>query len=336
MGIRYLNSILKHSCPKSINPVHMSALGGKKIAVDISIFMYKFIGDDALIEGMFGLLSMFRRHNIAPVFVFDGRPDCLKAGVLQRRAAEKNAAKEKYAALAKTGRITNTNTNGVIRRSYSQIVSTGSSPSETPFDLGGAMAQLKKQSICLHQGHIEATKQVLTLFNASYIEAVGEADEWCAALALEHHVWGILSEDMDYFVYGCPHILRALDLETQTIMHYDTEAILNDLGMSQRELREICVLSGTDYTINPILLFHTIEAFDEYRAIHKNSFGFFDTMIARHNMDPTHMYTVLNMFMPSDTTEVQLDREINELCAPTLPVEPLAQVLRDAGIFFTR
>jgi 5'-3' exonuclease len=291
--------------------------------------MYKFVGDDALVEGMFSMLSMFRRHGVAPVFVFDGRPDNRKAGVLQRRAADKNAAKEKYAAL--TAPQTN-----VIRRSYSQIVSTGSSPSDTRFDLGAAMTALKKQSICLQPGHIEATKQVLTMFNASYIEAVGEADEWCAALAIEHKVWGVLSEDMDYFVYGCPHVLRALDLDTQTVSHYDTESILNDLGMTQHELREICVLSGTDYTINPISIFHTIECFDEYKAIHRGSHGFFDTMIAKHGMDPTHMYSVIDMFVQSDTTEVQLDREINELCAPTIPTEPLASALRDAGIFFTR
>jgi 5'-3' exonuclease len=287
--------------------------------------MYKFLGDDALIEGMFNMLTMFRRHNVAPVFVFDGRPDYRKAGVLQRRAANKNAAREKYDALA--------NPTGVVRRSYSQIVS--KSP-ETPFDLDAAMTSLKKQALCLQPCHIEATKQVLTMFNASYIEAVGEADEWCAALALEHQVWGILSEDMDYFVYGCPHVLRSLDLETKTVMHYDTEAILNDLGMSQHELREICVLSGTDYTINPISLFHTIECFDEYKAMHKSSNGFFDMMIDKHNMDHAHTHAVLDMFVQSDSTEVHLDREINDLCVPTIPAEPLASALRDAGIFFTR
>jgi len=63
-------------------------------------------------------------------------------------------------------------------------------------------------------------------------------------------VWACLSEDMDMFVYGCNKVIRYLSLMNHTVVIYDTKEILNDLGITQKELREICILSGTDYNNN--------------------------------------------------------------------------------------
>jgi hypothetical protein len=69
-------------------------------------------------------------------------------------------------------------------------------------------------------------------------------------LTLKEKVWGCLSEDMDMFVYGCNRVIRYLSLLNHTAVLYDTKGILEKLGISQKELREICILSGTDYNVN--------------------------------------------------------------------------------------
>ena len=41
MGIRYLNNYLRDKCANSIRVTNIADLSGKKIAVDISIYLYK-------------------------------------------------------------------------------------------------------------------------------------------------------------------------------------------------------------------------------------------------------------------------------------------------------
>ena len=84
-------------------------------------------------------------------------------------------------------------------------------------------------------------------YGATYYDAPGEADELCAMLVIQKKVWACLSEDMDMFVYGCNRVLRYLSLANHTVVFYDLKGILTELEITQQNLREICVLSGTDY-----------------------------------------------------------------------------------------
>jgi 5'-3' exonuclease len=97
---------------------------------------------------------------------------------------------------------------------------------------------------------VEQVKKLIRVFGATYFDAPGEADELCASLVIKNKAWACLSEDMDMFVYGCTRVLRYLSLMNHTAVLYNTKGILEDLGITQKELREICVLSGTDYNIH--------------------------------------------------------------------------------------
>ena len=75
MGIQYLNRYLLDHCSKtSIQKINFSGLSGKTIVVDASIYLYKYVGEDALIENIYLLVSILLYYNIIPVFVFDGKP----------------------------------------------------------------------------------------------------------------------------------------------------------------------------------------------------------------------------------------------------------------------
>ena len=64
MGIRHLNRYLKENCPDSIRCINMADISGKRIAVDISIYLYKYEAEDVLLENMYVMLSIFRHYNI--------------------------------------------------------------------------------------------------------------------------------------------------------------------------------------------------------------------------------------------------------------------------------
>ena len=96
MGIKNLNKFLKENAKESIKLGHVSELSGKRIAVDISIYMYKFASEDTLIENIYLMLSIFRYYNVIPIFVFDGKPPTEKKELLQKRREDKKEAEAEY------------------------------------------------------------------------------------------------------------------------------------------------------------------------------------------------------------------------------------------------
>ena len=129
MGIRYLNNYLRSKCHNSIKAINMADLNGKKIAVDISIYLYKYEADDTLLENMYLMLSIFRYYNVIPIFIFDGKPPPEKKELLIKRKEDKKEAQQEYNALKKTLE-TNTDCDETEKQ-----------------DIINAMDQLKKQFV---------------------------------------------------------------------------------------------------------------------------------------------------------------------------------------------
>ena len=96
MGIKHLNALLREVVPSAITEIAMSELKGKKIAIDASIYMYRFLADDALLENIYLMISLFRKHQIIPVFIFDGYPSDLKYDTILERKQMKECAQRQY------------------------------------------------------------------------------------------------------------------------------------------------------------------------------------------------------------------------------------------------
>jgi hypothetical protein len=96
MGIKFLNQFLRDKCNNSIAKINIADLTNKKIAVDISIYLYKYEATDTLLENIYLMLSIFRYHKIIPVFIFDGKPPPEKNELLKKRQEDKTAAKNEF------------------------------------------------------------------------------------------------------------------------------------------------------------------------------------------------------------------------------------------------
>lgn len=230
MGIRNLNRYLRDNCPESIRCINMADLSGKRIAVDISIYLYKYEAENALLENMYVMLSIFRYYNIIPIFIFDGKPPPEKKALLLKRKEDKQEAQEAYDKLKKQLETRETDTDKL--------------------DIIASMEQLKSQIVQINKEKIEKVKTLIRAYGATYYDAPGEADELCALLVVKKKVWACLSEDMDLFVYGCTRVLRYFSLIGHTAVLYYMKGILEELNMTQTEFKENCVLSGTDYNIH--------------------------------------------------------------------------------------
>ena len=271
MGIKHLNRFLRDEAQDSIKFISLCELSGKKVAIDISIYMYKYATENSLLENIYLMLSTFRFYNITPIFIFDGKPPNEKKDLLLKRKEDKQDAKNEYNKLK-------TQLENIVDDIEKQ-------------DIINNMDMLKKKFVNISKADIENVKSLIRAYGATYYDAPGEADELCALLVIKNKVWACLSEDMDMFVYGCTRVLRYLSLLNRTVVLYDTKEILKQLGITQKELREICVISGTDYNYynndndndkNAPTLYKTLTYFKKYHK-DKNNMEFYDWLKERTN-----------------------------------------------------
>ena len=242
MGIKYLNRFLQENCKESIRKVNLYELSGKKVVIDTSIYMYRYLGEEALLENIYLMINILRINNIIPLFVFDGKPPKEKEDLLKERKENKKKAEEKYNELK----------NQLIDGQNEKIQE--------------EMIQLKKEFIRLHHTDIKDVKLLIQSLGVSYIEAPGEADKLCAKLVNKNLAYACLSEDMDMFVYGCKRVLRYLSLLNKTAIMYEMKDILIELDMNFNDFKNICIISGTDYNIhNNNDLTNTLKYFKKYR-----------------------------------------------------------------------
>ena len=269
MGIRNLNRYLRTECPKSLKCIDLKELSGKKIAIDISIYLYKYESDNVLLENIYVMLSIFIYYNITPIFIFDGKPPQEKKALLIKRKEEREGAQEEY---------------NRIKSELAQEQNTD----QDKIELVSALNRLKRQIVQVSKEKIEKVKALIRAYGATYYDAPGEADELCALLVIKEKVWACLSEDMDLFVYGCTRVLRYFSLIGHTAVLYDMNGILKELEMTQTEFKEVCILSGTDYNIkqdddyNKINLYLTLKYFKQFKSENNNK-SFYDWLQTNTN-----------------------------------------------------
>jgi flap endonuclease-1 len=196
--------------------------------VDTSIYLYKFKGENALLENMYLMISLFKKYKIIPIFIFDGKPPIEKQTLILQRYQEKKEARLTYWKMK-----TEFDTNGTSTMTNRDIQT---------------MNNLKKQSLRITQRDIISVKELMNAYGVTFYDAPNESDQLCAYLVNSGQAWACLSDDMDMFVYGCTRILRHISLMQETIVFHDMSKILGELQMTISDFRQIIVLSGTDYS----------------------------------------------------------------------------------------
>jgi 5'-3' exonuclease len=277
MGIRNLNRFFRENASDAIKVISLAELSGKKIAIDISIYMHKYAAENTLIESIYLMLAILRHYNITPIFVFDGKPPAEKKELLAKRSKDRKDALQEYEKL----KDVLTDNNYIEDNEKQEIIC--------------QMDILKRNFIQINKNDVEIVKNLIRAYGATYYDAPGEADELCALLAIKGKVWATLSEDMDMFIYGCPHVIRYFSLLNHTAVLYDLKSILQQLCITQHELREICILSGTDYNSmndanenNSHNLQSTLKLFKKYfkerrnKKISENT-GFYNWLVLNTN-----------------------------------------------------
>jgi flap endonuclease-1 len=288
MGIKNLNKFIQKTCNNSINKVTFWELKGKVIVVDASIYMYRFLAENSLIENMYQLVSSLLYYKIIPIFIFDGESPKEKYDVLKNRKIKKEEAKEKYNLIIKNLVLEN---------------------SEVNEELKEELDNLQKQFIKLKKDDINNVKKLLELMGVNYFNADKEADELCAHLVIKQKAWACMSEDTDMFVYGCPRVLRYVSIMKCTTIMYDTKKILNTLNITLDEFKKICVVSGTDYNYN-LCKYNTLDKTLKYFIKYKKSKSLLDfyDWLEKNTDYVKDKLTLFNSYLMFDTSNINLNK----------------------------
>lgn len=315
MGIPQLNQYLQQHSDHGIREITLNHLRGRKIVIDTSIFMYKYLSENALVENFYLMITKFRQFNIVPLFVFDGRPPPEKYAEINIRKQKKEQAKREYDCL-------------ILKYNKEQ------NP-HRKISLKTTLENLKRQFIKVTYKDIETVKTLMQSYGVSYYEASGEADSICAALVNCGQAYACLSEDMDLFVYGCNKVLRYLSLLNSTVVEYDTIQILKDLGMTYEEFKHVCIITGCDYVKKHQRSLHsTIELFKLYQEDQHNMVTFYDWVISNTDyFDKSIEFNRIEELFNLDNYDKDVLKNI-QIFNSSLNTERLVGILTEHGFIF--
>lgn len=174
-----------------------------------------------LSEWILRRIKMVQHYGITPVLVFDGARLPMK----QTKEASRQMSREQ--SLKKAREIESSVGSQAAFQYYSKALDI------TPFMVWFVIQELKKEDIDYLVAPYEADAQL------AYLEKIGEIDF-------------VVTEDSDFLVYGCKHVLFKLDnggnvQEIKLTEHMKEVDAVNFSGWSFEMFQMMCILSGCDY-----------------------------------------------------------------------------------------
>ena len=270
MGVKLLSKLLKTQCYEETKQIHLSSLFGKKICIDVSIYLYRYKSQDTLIESFYLMCSLFKHYNITPIFIFDGKPPESKREELEKRKQNRIDCEEKY---------------NVLKQQVGYNITK---------DQKKELSYLQRGMTKINWEDIKAVKELFDAYGIKYMTAIGEADVLCASLVIKKKVYAVLTEDMDLFAYTCPIVLRYFSLANHTCILYDLKKILKKLDIDKQNFRTLCVLAGNDYYTNDNNIFHYLKIYNRYKKI-KNKPNFMNWLQETKYLNNDEIEDIVNV-----------------------------------------
>lgn len=213
MGVKGISKVVK-KYGKNFN--NLEFLSGSKIAIDTSIFMYRFkyntkSSEDFLRKFLIQLRN-FKIYNITPIYVFDGVAPEIKKETHDSRNETREKAEARLAEEKDPEKAEN------ISKNIIRITS--------------------EDRKCL--------KELLEKYNIQYIcPKKTEGEKYCAYMNKKGIADYVLSNDYDSIAFGCKKLVFSNNDNTFTL--YETEEILKSLEITEEQYVDVCIASGCDY-----------------------------------------------------------------------------------------
>lgn len=224
--------------------INFEDLEDKVIAIDAYNIIYQFLSsirqrDGQPLKDSEGRVTshlsgiLYRNANlveagIQPVYVFDGSPDIMKEGTLEKRKERKKKAKKEYEKSLAEGDL--------------------------------ERARIKAQQTSRMTDEIEkSSKKLLSLLSIPWVQAPSEGESQAAHLVKKGDAWAVGSQDYDTLLFGASRLIKNLTVTGKRKIPgsskykkispelINLDEVLSELEINREQLVEIGILCGTDY-----------------------------------------------------------------------------------------
>ncbi len=227
-----------------VKEMGLDHLSDRIIAMDAYNIIYQFLASIRQRDGtplmdsnqnitshLSGLLyrnANLLENDIKLVYVFDGEPDVMKEGTLEKRLERKQEAKKEYEKALEEG------------------------------DMEKARSKAQQTSR-MSPDIVKGSKRLLELMGIPWVQAPAEGEAQAAHIVIKGDAWAVGGQDYDSLLCGAPRLIRNLTISGRRKLpgknkykKIQPEMIslqdnLNELDITREQLVDIALLCGTDY-----------------------------------------------------------------------------------------
>lgn len=263
MGIKNFHSYLRKKIPSVYETIPISSLKNQKLSIDTSIFLCKFKNSygNRWLNGFYNFICYLVKHEIQFIFVLDTKPPPEKSLEREIRSQTREKNKERINNLIdEWEKFTGSNPTIIefkidvlqqdftnlyqflLKKHKDEIISTS--------DVNNYLGKLQKNIIKISGQDFDLLKKLFDLMSVDYYYADSEAEGTCSLMNRKHLVDGVLTEDTDVMAYGTPVMYFGFSFKNGTVSKLELKKVLSMLEITFDQLRDFCILCGTDYNNN--------------------------------------------------------------------------------------
>lgn len=235
MGIRGLTGWIHWRASTAQTVPDWSTFRGKTIGIDILGFLYKAKAQHkSIFHYLTHLIISFKKYDITPLPIFDGKPPDEKKAALKARSALRASSD--------------------IRKKALEDDLTSLPLSDMQKDiLTRELRGLELNTSYLTSEERDQAKQFFYACGILPLNATGEADNTLAYFAKRGTLAAVMSNDLDLLTRGVEVLLvpetYAMIGDSSGWIQYNLSSILETAELSYQQFVEMCVLMGCDYTV---------------------------------------------------------------------------------------
>lgn len=250
MGIKsnYSKFIKQIAGEDIFKEIHISDFALKKVAIDTSLYLYKFkaVMGDRWISGFLNLIKCMTNNQVHCVFIFDGKAPIEKESEQEQRKSNKRKLQEDISDLESS--LAEYYNSGIICENLKRVKMSGDD--FNPKEVEERIAKKQSQVIDIEPLDFEHLKNIMNIMGTPFYTAPAEAEKFCSKLCLDGVVDAVLSDDTDIIAYACPLSLSKLNTLTGICRCVNHDDLIIELDLTEEQFIEHCIMCGTDYNKN--------------------------------------------------------------------------------------
>jgi flap endonuclease-1 len=241
MGIKGLKKYIK-TC---IFTKEISNYSNKKVAIDTSIFLYKFkYGGNNFLKSFKKQIDTLKKNNIFPIYVFDCSYNELKQDTITDR-------RDKYIVLSNKIKDLEDKLNSLDIQTQELVSPPSGEKKELEVRQGfiSSIEKLQKQSIKVSKEDTENLKKLFDLCGINYIDSEPgyDAECICSNLCKDGVVDAVISNDIDSLAYGSIELIVNFNNSNNVVESIKLEDVLEFLELEYSSFIRMCLLMGCDF-----------------------------------------------------------------------------------------